>query len=301
MKVILCYDMPKRDKSNTRPRLDKQIEFLLHYLPFAGHSPVALGFVGSPEKYAQTVRALNPDLLWNLFDSFQGVESLSYMGALLLDDIAIQESSKPSSLIVGSPTQTLLFTANKPVLLALLKEAGIAALGCVSLGDPAERLPGKRWLLRPLSGNGKELAIEASSAEDLQRAILLQFLQGEYYAEQHIEGRQFYAAMLGKSDIRPVAIGEIMPNKTVAFRIQDKALLAKMQDAAIKCARLFQLDGFGAISFVLEGSEPYISKVDARPMLTERSLFTQACASAGIAPAHMMATIIAARGRVNER
>lgn len=286
MKIVICYDLPK--KITQAPKVENQINFLMKYIPMAGHTPLAMGFKGSPDKYVNSVRKAAPDFLWNLFDSFNADPSLAYMGAILIYDMGIPYA--------GSKTQAILFTADMTIAKSILSEAGIPTPGYYAPGNKITQISGSDWLLKPISGKGQIFSIKVSNLRQLQDAIIEKAVNGEYYAEQALNGRRFTAALLHtEGQLAVINVGEFSIDGAITFGLKDYSLNAKIKELSLKCARLFDLKGFATINFIVDDAGVvYVSSINPRPELTETGLFTQACLYARISPAHMLSSIIKA-------
>ena len=288
MKIALCYDLPK-DREKNDILMDRQVSFLMRNLAALGHEPIAAGFSGSPEKYSETVKKVKPDLLWNLFASFNGSVKHAYLGVLLLDDIGIAHT--------GSSARSALFTTDDSISRTIMADAGIPVLPHYRLGDdPPEPVHGT-WHLRPVGGGMDDIPVTVADFEDLQKAIVLQSLKGEYYAERQISGLRLYISMLGT--VRGLTVvGAAMEERdgSISFDTVPAELLkaADVRGMAAKAATVLSLHGFSMLSVSISAKgRAYVTGVDTRPPLTDDSIFCRTCERAGISGLDVLQVLIA--------
>ncbi len=231
----------------------------------------------------------------------------------------------------GNTAEALKLADNKLVSKALLQKNGIPTAPWIAAEDIARHKPdGQRWILKSSClhaslGIGPEnvsadFAALAALAQERARA-----LGGEWFIERYIEGREFNMGLMGCAGEDPALLpaAEMMfapeiykdgaprvvdykakwdedspaygaTRARYDFPPEDAALIAALQDICRRCWRVFGLSGYARVDFrVDEAGNPFVLEANGNPALAIGAGFMNANARIGLAPAAVMAKILA--------
>lgn len=300
LKISICFDLPvKEDKC----RLPEYPVFLKKKLKDAGYHTTLTGFSGSPESFAARMRRSGMDLLWNAFYTFNGLPKNSYLGSMMLDETGLPYS--------GSKSQALLFCAQSPTMKQILYDSKISVVRRYLLGDPPLTSPEDRWVIRPLWDSNvteKTVITYAVTTEDIQKAIVLNSLNEEHYAERFVTGRHFVVPVLEtEGGMFPLAVGKYTDYESpgllddfkdggrliVDHYATDNLIVSAMRDIAVKAVDVLGISGYAHVRFVVTSEgRIYVTAVDPVPLIDENSDFVTALDIAGISLKDALKTII---------
>ncbi len=285
-----------------------------------GHEAIDATFSLNLEAAAAQLRALHPDLVFNLVESVEGSGRLVYLAPALLDFLKIPYS--------GCPTEAIFTTGSKLLTKRMLQGAGLPTPSWLTL-DTLEQGTGQdgRWIVKSVWEHASVGLSEESVVAD--RSLLLDRMQragvsaaGDSFAECYIHGREFNVSVLGGPrgpEVLPLAEmvfidypdgrprimdyrakwdeGSFEYNNTVrSFELgpQDAALVEQLRNLSKSCWTLFQLRGYARVDFrVDEAGRPWVLEVNTNPCISKAAGFLTAAGRAGLSPADAVARIIA--------
>ncbi|MDR2105201.1 MAG: ATP-grasp domain-containing protein [Deferribacteraceae bacterium] len=299
MRIALCYEPPTANSAPDIIDIEEQAAFLERNIE--GHQVFRLPYRGDPAAYIDKLKLA--DVAWNLFETFNGSEIDSYLGAALF------EISRTA--YTGSSLAALLNTHDKRLIKHILNMEQITTPSTV-------REPG-RWIIKPIYTHGSVgltdySVINAATVKELNAALAM---AGRYYfAEKYIDGEELSVTLLDTgSSLTARAVSKMEfnypPDKPKiltydakwspesqeyigsnrSFDVQQEIAIAAMRIAE-KAARVLNLEGYARVDFRVENGVFYCIDVNANPALTEDSGFIAASAASGLTLAETLEFII---------
>lgn len=314
MTVALCYEPPLTEHGADLQDISEQAAFVRKYLSSAGYTTYDIVYGGDPISFLQKIKEARPQFIWNLFETFGGVEQRQNLGAALLEITGIPYT--------GSKLDAITHCSDKRTVKAILYAAGIPVPETRHIFTPG------RWILKPAKLHGsagitEKSVVYAASEEDLLQELKKYPDSLGIFAERYIDGREFSVTMLDFGDrLSAVAIAEMLFSgyrsgeskiltfnakwaeesaeyknsvRTFNFTTKDTQVLEEMKTVAEKTAVILGLSGFARIDFRLSADNKiWVIDVNPNPCLGEDSGFTAACGHAGVNPEQMVSYIIKA-------
>ena len=247
---------------------------------------------------ADTIRALKPDIIFNLVDTIDGHSALGHFAPQLFEHLKIPYT--------GGSAQAIYLTTDKELTKNWLTLRGI---DCPRTWNPS--ITSGRFMVKSITedgsvGIGPENCLDANKVGKLI-AEKEQKHGGVWFAEEYIDGREFNVSVL---DGRVLPLAEIvftnypkdkpkiidyaskwMPDsfeynnteRSFEFPATDAALLQKLEKTSLECWKIFNLGGYVRVDFrVDESGKPYVLEVNVNPCLDRDAGFAAAAARAGI-------------------
>jgi D-alanine-D-alanine ligase len=215
--VLVLYNAPAlpadhRDYASEAGVLES-VAAVSDALSALGHRVTKLSAGGSAAALVEKLQKLQPDIVFNLCESFGGRADREPHIASLLELLGIP--------FTGSPSDCLMLARDKPRTKRLLAATGLPTAEFVEVGTDQQlpENPLRGWLKQsPLfvkpSREDASLGIDQSSIckdwESLSRQIAaIQQRFGEVLVERYIAGREFNVGIVGFPQQRVLAISEI--------------------------------------------------------------------------------------------
>lgn len=301
-----------------------QVESVSSALAAIGHAPVAVSCGLDLEAVATKLRALEPDLVFNLVESIAGSGRLIHLAPSLLDQLGLG--------FTGSPTDALYLTSSKLLAKSWLRLRGLPVPEWVTIDElragrvpPAGRLIIKSVWEHASIGLDESSILEPESGEALRAEMERRrpSLGGTCFAEGFVPGREFNLSVIergGRLAVLPPAeivfegYAEDQPKvvgyrakweessyefhhtpRRFAFPPEDAPLVELLAELALRACRGFGVRGYARVDFrVDESGLPFILEVNANPCLSPDAGFAAAAAEAGIGYAALVETIVQA-------
>jgi D-alanine-D-alanine ligase len=276
-----------------------------------GYEPVILPFVMDFNETIAKLRALGPDVVFNLVETFAGRGSMVYFATALLDFLQIPYT--------GCRTDAMFLTSNKPLAKQMLQGAGIATPPWLtSEGISVGHANTDTYIVKP-SWEDASVGLDGGAVlQTTNREILLNTLQNrkqtlgmDCFAEAYIDGREFnIALMAADGDVQILPAAEILfqnfpPGKLklLDYRAKwvedsfeydntirsfdmgphDTALVGSLRDTAFAIWHLFGLRGYARIDFRIDQQgNPFVLEINANPCLSPDAGFAAALEQASI-------------------
>ena len=243
-------------------------------------------------RFVDAIRRIAPDAVFNALHGAGG-EDGQIQG--VLDYLNIPYT--------GSGIEAAAVAMDKHLTKKLLSAEGLptAAWDLFDLdGGTLPLLPGSLDLplvIKPrFEGSSSGVTIVRTHEQWTHAMVLAAENYAEIMAEEFVGGREFTCAVLGE-DALPVV--EILANRDEFYTYEakygaggsthvapakiDEDLAARIAMLALSVHRLLDLRDYSRTDVIVsKEGRPYILEVNALPGLTERSLFPDACAAAGI-------------------
>jgi D-alanine-D-alanine ligase len=271
-----------------------------------GFESVTLPFSFNLQSFTESIRNLQPDLVFNLVESVEGHGRLLYLASAMLDCLGIPYT--------GSPTDALYLTTNKLLAKKILASSGIKTPG--SLSEDEFRKGASPIIIvlweHAASGLDEDSVISVTDPAQLLSELRLRKEKtgGECFAEEYIEGREFNLSILAsQSDPETLPPAEMRFEgypagkwKVVGYRAKwddasfeslhtrrsfdfeqsDQPLLHQLRDISTRCWHLFALRGYARVDFrVDEENQPWVLEINANPCLSPDAGFMAAATQAG--------------------
>jgi D-alanine-D-alanine ligase len=285
-----------------------------------GHAPLRVAAGLDLEALAASLRRLRPDLVFNLVESLAGAGRLIHLVPALLDRLGLAYT--------GAPTEALFLATHKVLAKRWLRQAGLPPPPWQEpQGPPAAAAP--RWIVKPVWEDASvgidDRSVVAARAADLPALLDAEArrLGCEVFAEAYVEGREFNLSLLAKAgDVEVLPAAEIdfrdfPPGKPriVGYAAKwqegsfehehtprrfdlppaDAGLVARLEELAAACWRLFGLAGYARVDFRVDAEgAPWILEVNPNPCLSPDAGLLAAAARANCRPGRVVERIVAA-------
>jgi D-alanine-D-alanine ligase len=298
-RVAVIYGAVAADAAPDEQDVLVEVDTVQQALTGLGFAPVAVPLTLDLEAVRRRLLHLRPAFVFNLVESVEGLGRLIHLAPALYESLGLPYT--------GAGSEAMYLTSNKPLAKRLLAAAGIAT--------PEGVEPATQGLATPLFAGPY---IVAAVARKRQRRF-----GGEWFAERFIDGREFNLSLLGA----PEGV-ELLPPAEMLFRDYpqgkrrivdyaakwhagsfefcntvrrfefdeaDRPLLARLEDVAKACWRLFGLSGYARVDFRVDGEgRPWVLEINVNPCLSPDAGFAAAAARRGLDLAAVLRRIIAA-------
>ena len=276
-----------------------------------GYETVMLPFGMDFNEMIARLRALQPDVVFNLVETFAGRGSMVYFATALLDFLQIPYT--------GCRTDAMFLTSNKPLAKHMLKGAGIATPPWLtSEGIAIGHTDTDTYIVKP-SWEDASVGLDGGAVlQTTNREILLNTLQNrgqtlgmDCFAEAYIDGREFNIALMAAGgDVQILPAAEILFQNFPAGKLKfldyrakwvedsfeydntirsfdmgphDTDLVGSLRDIARAIWHLFGLRGYARIDFRIDQQgNPLVLEINANPCLSPDAGFAAALEQASI-------------------
>jgi len=286
-----------------------------------GYEPIMLPFVMDLNENIAALRALQPDVVFNLMETLAGRGSMIYFATALLDYLQIPYT--------GCLTDAMFLTSNKPLAKKMLHASGIATPPWLTAdGIAVGHTTSDTYILKPSWEDASVGLDDTAILRTTNRETLLNTLQNrkqilgmDCFAEAYIDGREFNIALLATDrGVRILPVAEILfqdfPQDKLKFLdyrakwvedsfeydntrrsfdmdLQDTALIASLQEISLTIWHLFGLRGYARVDFRIDQQgNPFVLEINANPCLSPDAGFAAALEQASIRYADAIDTII---------
>lgn len=329
MRIAVVHNSVPADSAPDEQDVIAQADAVTDSLRLLGHKPVRLACGLNLSRVQSELRAVGPQLVFNLVESLEGTGRLIHLFPFMLDAMALPYT--------GAGAEALMLTSSKLLAKSLMESAGlptpawIASRAARSLGffrRPRENAG--RWIVKSVwehasVGLDAEAVLETASVHLLDTLLEERAprLGGACFAEAFIDGREFNLSLLEDSDgpqILPPA--EIIfegyeagqarivdyqakwdPDsyayhhtpRRFDFDAADEGLLEELRSLAQECWQLFGLRGYARVDFRVDRQDrPWILEINANPCLSPDAGFAAAVHQAGLSLAEAVGRIVEA-------
>ncbi|HKO14708.1 MAG TPA: ATP-grasp domain-containing protein [Gemmatimonadaceae bacterium] len=318
MKVVVLHTADALE-----PPVDPVLQQLRESLEAAAHSVMLVSVGGEVEPLVHALRRAEPDLVFNIAESFRGKSSLESNVAALLNLLGLRYTgSSPSGLfLAGDKTLTkkvLSFHGIRTPEFATLYRGAVDWAGDISF--PV--------IVKPPQEDAS-LGISASSVvHDLRELFsrideLQSRFQQPALVEQFVEGREFYVGILGNANARALPVieldfsgfplgvphiasweakwgedgagsgAEFAGTRSIFPTDVPEDLLARMQRVAVEAFDALRLRDYARIDLrVTREGEIFVIEVNPNCYLERESEFARAAARDGLGYDALIARIM---------
>ncbi|HON55556.1 MAG TPA: ATP-grasp domain-containing protein [bacterium] len=275
-----------------------------------GYEPIKLAFINNIDFLINKTQKIKPKFVFNLVETVNGDGRLAHFAPALLEHLDIPFS--------GCSSTAIFLTSNKILCKQILKNHGIPTPLWFTLTNfKTEKFQKGNYIVKPIWEDAS-IGIDSESIKYCNtKNELLIFLETrekkikkECMAEFYIDGREFNISVISDKNkkIKILPIAEIVftnyndkfkiidynakwnedsfeyknTNRTFEFPKNDKILLKKLKDIVLKCAQIFELQGYSRIDLrVDKNNKPYILEINANPCISKNAGFAAAAQYAG--------------------
>lgn len=317
--AILVSDLPPDAPLDDLATLDMARD-VANALARLGYETKTLPFAADLRATRTKLDDLKPAFAFNLVEAIFGQGALAFIAPALLEDMKIP--------FAGSGSSAIFATTDKLLAKQILRSHGIATPGWAHAPDFAGADEEKRYIVK----NAREdasIGIHADSVVQSRAAIIARAAkaneerQGEWFAEEFVDGREFNIAVLeggNGPEVMPLAemtfhdYPEGKP-KIVDYEAKwdentfeyensrrnfiderkESTLAAKLRDTALKSWNAFALRGWGRVDMRVDGSgTPLVIDINANSDLSEGMGMADAAEAAGLSYDALIARIVKA-------
>jgi len=331
MRIAVVHNALQADSAPDERDVLAQADAVSDALRELGHKTVRLTCGLNLSRVQSELRAIGPQLVFNLVESLDGTGRLIHLFPSLLDAMAIPYT--------GACAEALVLTSNKLLAKTLLDGAGLPTPAWSASGRACgpglfrrPRENPKRWIIKSIwehasIGLDAEAIIEVSSDHLLQTLLEERAprLGGACFAEAFIDGREFNLSLLegpdGPQVLPPAEIlfegfgagqARIVDYKAkwddgsyeyhhtprrFDFDTVDEGLLEQLRTLALECWNLLGLRGYARVDFRVDRHDrPWILEINANPCLSPDAGFCAAVHRAGLSTTEAVWRIVDAGG-----
>ena len=320
-RVAVVYGAVAADAAPDEQDVLVEVDTVQQALTALGFAPVALPLTLDLEAVRQRLLHLRPAFVFNLVESVEGLGRLIHVAPALYESLGLPYT--------GAGSEAMYLTSNKPLAKRLLAAAGIAAPEGVEptaqgLSTPTFAGP---YIVKSVWEHASIGIDESSVVDDARKVAAVarkrqRRFGGEWFAERFIDGREFNLSLLGG----PEGV-ELLPPAEMLFvdyprgkrRIVDYAakwhagsfefcntmrrfefdeadrpLLARLEETAKTCWRLFGLSGYARVDCRVDADgRPWVLEINVNPCLSPDAGFAAAAGHRGLDTAAVLRRIIA--------
>ena len=333
MRVTIVHNAVADDDAPDERDVLVQAEAIQAALSALGHEPGTLPCTLDLSEVKRRLTDLQPDLIFNIVESLDGKGRLIHVIPFLLDALNVPYTGACAEAMCLTSHKVLakqrLAAAHLPTP-PWIGPWPDDVPNLPPVGPDPAGMPDGKWIVKSvwehasigLDETTPLLCDHADRAATLLRERAPR-LGGACFAERFIDGREFNLALLaapGGPQVLPPA--EILFEgyadqalKIVGYRAkwdsdsyefhhtprrfdfppEDAVLLARLRDLALRCWRLFGLNGYARVDFRIDAAgRPWILEINANPCLSPDAGFAAALDAGGISFAGAMQRILSA-------
>lgn len=284
-----------------------------------GHQVLLTPFDSNYESFERTIKAIAPDIVFNMVEHAMGQDQLSAVAPAYLEQMGMRYTGGGAAAIVS--------TCDKPFAKEIMRKAGLPTPDWV-VGPAWRGLdPDHSYIVKSSTEDASlgldDNAVVKGAHAPARAAECFRTHGGRWFAESYIEGREFNISVMevdGEPKVLPLAeitfdnwrpgkpriVGynakwadesEESLNSARVFGVEkeNSKLAAQLEHLTREAWTLFANRGFARVDFrVNEQGQPLILEVNPNPSLDVDAGFAAACAEAGYDYGSALEQIIAA-------
>ena len=320
-RIAVIYGAVAADAAPDEQDVLVEVDTVQQALAALGFAPVAVPLTLDLEAVRRRLLHLRPAFVFNLVESVEGLGRLIHLAPALYESLGLPYT--------GAGSEAMYLTSNKPLAKRLLAAAGIATPEGVepaTQGLPAPAFAGP-YIVKSVWEHASIGIDESSVVEDARKLAAIarkrqRRFGGEWFAERFIEGREFNLSLLGGADGV-----ELLPPAEMLFRDypqgkrrivdyaakwhagsfefcntvrrfefdeSDRPLVARLEDVAKACWRLFGLSGYARVDCRVDAEgRPWVLEINVNPCLSPDAGFAAAAARQGLDLVAVLRRVIA--------
>jgi D-alanine-D-alanine ligase len=326
MKVLILHDeIPDQARPDEVDALI-QAAAIGSALRDLGHEPSTIGANFDLESTIARIKAIDPEVIFNIVESLGGHGRLIHILPGVLDALNIPYT--------GASAEAQFATSNKLIAKKLLSAAGISTPSSFTINDltAGAVVPPDRYIIKSVwehasIGLDDDSMIDVRQAPDSRLRLRLALesrldsLANDAFADAFIDGRELSIALIaglcgpqvlpaaeivfdGYDACKPKIVGWRAKWDEESFEYRhtlrrfdfpsgDSDLIDRLKSIAIDCWRLFELRGYARVDFRVDQSgRPWVLEVNANPCLSPDAGFAAALNQAGLRLSDAVARIL---------
>jgi D-alanine-D-alanine ligase len=308
--VVLHSDVPEDAGMDEQDAL-VQAAVVSSALAELGYEPTTMPFSLNCARIIETLRDLQPAIVFNIVETMAGQGSLIHIAPSILDFLRIPYT--------GATTEATFLTSNKVLAKQILTAAGIATPPLFLLHESyGGHFVEGTYIIKAVWEHAStwlhsDSIIYAKDPHELREATISRqnHLSMACFAEAFIEGREFNLSLLagdGGPHVLPPAeirFDDFPPDKVRVvdylskwvedsfeyhhtprcfdFSEEDDPLLLRLKDLAFQCWQVFGLRGYARVDFRIDSTgQPWVLEVNTNPCLSPDGGFYAAIERSGL-------------------
>jgi len=322
MRVVVLHGRVPEGASSDELDVLVQVEAVSKALTDLGHDTVAAAFSFDLNGVMESLRTIQPDLVFNIVESVEGLGQFIYLAPAVLDYLKLPYT--------GSCTEAIFLTSNKLLAKKVLKASGISTppwfchdtIRDGSLAAEGPFIIKSVWEHASI-GLSEDSVVHVKNRDHLLREMhrRREQLRGNCFAESYVEGREFNLSLLaGESgpEVLPPAEIHFVSYAPGTLRIvdyaakwnadsfsyqhtprsfdfpdEDKPLMRRLAAIAKNCWHAFGLRGYARVDFRVDPlGKPWVLEVNANPCISPDSGFVAAAERTGLSYKQIIERII---------
>lgn len=314
MRVVILHNTVAADASAADRDVLVQAQVVGQALVELGHQAFSLACTLDLHAARQRLLELQPDVVFNLVESLDGLDALQGLAPAMLEALEIPYTGASAAAFFLAVHK---LRAKRHMRLWKLPTPDWRVAD-PELAESAAPLPCERWIIKTIAehasfGLDEESVGRYADERSLQRqlAAAAQRLGRPCFAEQYVDGREFNLSVLcdaGEPQVLPPAeidfsafpagkvrvVGQRAKWDEATFEFQatprrfdfpaaDAPLLDELHRLALDCWRPFELRGYVRVDFRVDAANrPWILEINTNPCLSPDAGFYAALGQAGL-------------------
>ena len=305
MKVLILHNEIKDNSTLDEKDTMDQVMSVFDALNEMNHTVRILPFTFNIEHIIENIKAINPDIIFNLVESVDGSGRLIYFGSAVLDYLKIPYT--------GNSTEAIFQTSNKLIAKDIMEMNSLPTSNWITLNDKHFALLKDKFIIKSIWEHASINMDETSIISTLNIKDIYNILEerNDCFAEEYIDGREFSISIIStKNGIEVLPPAEMIftfpenknkvidykakwdtdsfeyknINRNFKFNKEDQILLDRLKYVARDCWNVFNLNGYARIDFrVDKNNNIYVIDINCNPCISkDDSGFTKSCKEFGI-------------------
>jgi D-alanine-D-alanine ligase len=306
MRILIIHNKLSENALADEADVLEQVKLVEESLVLLNHSVTILPVSLDLSAAISEIRQLNPDLIFNLVESFDNKGELVYFAPAILDVLKIPYT--------GTHTVQMFQSSSKTLTKEILIKNEIPTPNSCEINHLQGIQPDRKYILKPRWEEGslgldEDAVFNGDDTSFIQR--LSQLTPRDYFIEEFVEGREFNCAMLATATgPKVLAVAEIefidFPEgkpKMLGFKAKwdeesfeytntvrrldfdekDSDLLFQLGELAKKCWIACDLRGYARVDFRVDmNGNPFVLEVNSNPCISPDSGYYAAASHAGL-------------------
>lgn len=320
MRVSVLYNDVSNSSSQDDLDVLAQVNFVSEALQQLGHTVNSIPITLDLQKAADSIKRVNPEIIFNLVESINSVEKYIHFVPTLLEHLRIPYT--------GGSAHALYITTNKVFAKELMHSENLPTPAWLtqknSVSGQFDITP--PWIIKPVCDDASigidenSIVYDIGKLEETLKNRSAQF--GDCFAEAYIPGREFNLSILANSngpevlpaaEIRFVDFSKSKPRivgyrakwdknsfeyqntvRSFEFDMKDQLLLERLSELALRCWNVFNLRGYARVDFRVDAhNNIWILEINVNPCISPDSGFVAATRQANLSFEQVVARILA--------
>ena len=306
MKILIIHNKLSENALTDEMDVMEQVRLVEESLISLDHEVRVLPVSLDLSKAIADIRAISPELIFNLVESFENKGELVYFAPAILDVLKIPYT--------GTHTVQMFLSSSKTLTKESLIRHSIPTPGSFEINVLHQIQKEKKYILKPKWEEGS-LGLDEDAVFSGDNIYFVKKLKNyslkDYFIEEFVEGREFNCALIAEEngpsvlavaeiefvdfpENKPKILGykakwdeESFEYKNTVRRLDfdetDGSLLAGLGELAKKCWFACGLRGYARIDFRVDKfGNPFVLEVNSNPCISPDSGYYAAAVHAGL-------------------